>query len=113
MPGPRRQGLARLQAVRSGAARRRGQDTARASATGLAEGLPLRPGYAVFSGASGVAAPAEAEAGFLADLGAAGPAQGPVRHTADILGHTVEAAFLPTSPWPPWRSTPAACRRRW
>ncbi|MDN3567060.1 beta-ketoacyl-ACP synthase [Paeniroseomonas aquatica] len=86
-------GLARLQAVRSGAARRRGQDTARASATGLAEGLPLRPGYAVFSGASGVAAPAEAEAGFLADLGAAGPAQGPVRHTADILGHTVEAAF--------------------
>jgi 3-oxoacyl-[acyl-carrier-protein] synthase II len=53
----------------------------------------LKPGYAVFSGASGIAAPTAAEAGFLADLRDAGPVQGPVRQTADLLGHSVEAAF--------------------
>ena len=82
-------GLAVLETVRSGAARRRAGDTAEASAAALAQGLPLRPGYAVFSGASGVAAPTAAEAGFLAGL----PEPASVRQTGDLLGHTVEAAF--------------------
>ena len=67
--------------------------TAQASATHLARGLPLRPGYAVFSGATGIAAPTEAEAGFLASLSDAGPPPGPVRQTAELIGHAVEAAF--------------------
>ena len=86
-------GLAVLRTVRSGAARRRAGDTAEASAAALAQGLPLRPGYAVVSGASGVAAPTAAEAGFLAGLSETGPARGLVRQTTDLLGHTVEAAF--------------------
>ncbi|MBL6454811.1 beta-ketoacyl-ACP synthase [Belnapia sp. T6] len=86
-------GLAKLSAIRTGTARRRSDDTARAEAGRLAEGLPLRPGYAVFSGASGASDPLAEEAAFLADLAAAGPAPGPVRHTTDLLGHAVEATF--------------------
>ncbi|RYJ02737.1 MAG: beta-ketoacyl-ACP synthase [Acetobacteraceae bacterium] len=82
-------GLAVLQSVRSGAARRRDDDTAEASASALAQDLPLRPGYAVFSGASGVAAATGSETRFLATL----PEPGAIRHTTDLLGHTVEAAF--------------------
>ncbi|TCZ61262.1 beta-ketoacyl-ACP synthase [Roseicella aquatilis] len=85
--------IARLGPVRTGAARRRGTDTAEASAAALAAGLPLRPGYAVMSGATGITAPTAAEAAFLAGLRAAGPEQGPVRHTADLIGHAIEAAF--------------------
>lgn len=86
-------GLARLVAARSGASRRRGADSARAAAGALAAGLPLRPGYQVFSGASGVAAPTAEEQGFLADLAAAGPGPGAVHTTTDLLGHAVEASF--------------------
>ena len=56
-------------------------------------GRALRPGYAVVSGATGAAGPTEEEAGFLADLRDAGPAQGAVRHTAEAIGHAIEAAF--------------------
>ena len=87
--------LARIAAIASGAARRRGQDTARASALALA--APIRPllrdGYAVLSGASGAPASTAEELGFLDDLRVSGPAQGAVRYTADLLGHTLEAAF--------------------
>jgi 3-oxoacyl-[acyl-carrier-protein] synthase II len=86
-------GIARLGPVLTAASRRRGEDTPQARAAALAAGLPLQPGYAVVSGASGAAVPTAAEAGFLAGLREAGPAQGPVRHTADLIGHTVEAAF--------------------
>lgn len=88
-------GLARITALATGAARRRGEDTARASANALAAGIRplLRDGYAVVSGASGVAEAWAEEQGFLADLRDAGPAQGPVRHTADLIGHAPEAAF--------------------
>jgi 3-oxoacyl-[acyl-carrier-protein] synthase II len=88
-------GLARLGPVVSGASRRRGADTARATAGALAAPLvpSLRAGYQVFSGASGVAAPTAEEAGFLGDLRDSGPAQGEVRTTADLLGHAVEASF--------------------
>ncbi len=82
-------GLARLGAVRSGAARRRGEDSARASAAALAEGLALRPGHAVISGASGAPEALAEERAFLAGLAGAGP----VRFTADLLGHGVEASF--------------------
>ncbi|SDB07265.1 beta-ketoacyl-ACP synthase [Belnapia rosea] len=82
-------GLAAISAVRNGAARRRGGDTARASALALAEGLPLRPGHAVFSGASGVAGALEEERAFLGTLTEAGP----VRFTTDLLGHGMEASF--------------------
>ncbi|MBV1799086.1 beta-ketoacyl-ACP synthase [Siccirubricoccus sp. G192] len=88
-------GLARLTMVATGAARRRGKDTARASTLALAEQIRplLRDGYAVLSGATGAAAPGTEEAGFLADLRESGPAQGPLRYSADLIGHTVEAAF--------------------
>jgi 3-oxoacyl-[acyl-carrier-protein] synthase II len=88
-------GLAEIASVATGAARRTGEDTARASAAGLAGNLRslLRPGYAVVSGASGAAGPAEEEAGFLAELRDAGPEQGPVRRTAEFIGHSVEASF--------------------
>ena len=86
-------GIARLGAVRTGAARRRGADTAEASAARLAADLPLKPDYAVLSGATGAAVPTAAEAAFLAGLRAAGPAQGAMHHTADLIGHPVEAAF--------------------
>jgi 3-oxoacyl-[acyl-carrier-protein] synthase II len=82
-------GLARLGAVRSGAARRRGEDSARASAAALAEGLALRPGHAAISGASGAPEALAEERAFLAGLAGAGP----VRFTADLLGHGVEASF--------------------
>ncbi|MBD0270599.1 MAG: beta-ketoacyl-ACP synthase [Acetobacteraceae bacterium] len=88
-------GLATIASVATGAARRAGEDTARASAAGLAGNLRslLRPGYAVVSGASGAAEPTAEEAGFLADLRDAGPAQGPVLRTAESIGHSFEAAF--------------------
>jgi 3-oxoacyl-[acyl-carrier-protein] synthase II len=86
-------GIARLGPVRTAAARRRGEDSGEAAATALAQDLPLRPGYAVISGATGAATPTTAEAGFLAGLRDAGPEQGPVRQTADLIGHAVEAAF--------------------
>ena len=88
-------GFAKLGPVVTGSARRRGEDTARASAAALVGTMRarLRPGYAVVSGASGAAGPTEDEAGFLADLRDSGPAQGPVRHTAEAIGHSVEAAF--------------------
>ena len=88
-------GLAELAAVATGSARRTGEDTARASAAALAGNMRalLRPGYAVVSGASGAVGPTEEEAGFLADLRDAGPAQGPVLRTADAVGHSVEASF--------------------
>ncbi len=88
-------GLAELTAVATGAARRTGEDTARASAEALVGNMRslLRPGYAVVSGASGAAGPTEEEAAFLTDLRDAGPAQGPVRHTAEIIGHSIEASF--------------------
>ncbi|GAA0596990.1 beta-ketoacyl-ACP synthase [Craurococcus roseus] len=88
-------GLAEIASVATGAARRTGGDTARASAAGLAGNLRslLRPGYAVVSGASGAAGPTAEEAGFLADLREAGPAQGPVLRTAEAIGHSFEAAF--------------------
>jgi 3-oxoacyl-[acyl-carrier-protein] synthase II len=88
-------GLAELVSVATGAARRAGEDTARSSAAGLAGNLRslLRPGYAVVSGASGAAGPTADEAGFLAELRDAGPVQGPVRFTAEAIGHSFEAAF--------------------
>jgi 3-oxoacyl-[acyl-carrier-protein] synthase II len=86
-------GIARLGPVRTGAARRRGGDTAEASAAALARSLALEPGYAVISGATGAAVPTGAEACFLAGLRNSGPAQGPVRQTADLIGHAVEASF--------------------
>ena len=88
-------GLAEVVSVATGAARRTGEDTARASAAGLAGNLRslLRPGYAVVSGASGAAGPTAEEAGFLAELREAGPAQGPVLRTAEAIGHSFEAAF--------------------
>jgi 3-oxoacyl-[acyl-carrier-protein] synthase II len=88
-------GLAEVASVATGAARRTGEDTARASAAGLAGNLRslLRPGYAVVSGASGAAGPGEEEAGFLAELRNAGPEQGSVRRTAEFIGHSFEAAF--------------------
>ncbi|MDO9709512.1 beta-ketoacyl-ACP synthase [Paracraurococcus lichenis] len=86
-------GIARLGPVRTTAARRRGEDSAARAAAALAEGLPLRPGYAVLSGATGAAVPTTAEDAFLAGLRDRGPAQGPVRQTADLIGYTIEAAF--------------------
>ncbi|RAI58622.1 beta-ketoacyl-ACP synthase [Roseicella frigidaeris] len=86
-------GLARLGPVRSGAARRTAEDTAEASAAALARDLPLRPGHVVLSGASGAAAAGLAEARFLAGLRAGGAAPGPVIHSADLIGHAVEAGF--------------------
>jgi 3-oxoacyl-[acyl-carrier-protein] synthase II len=82
-------GLATLAGIATGAARRRGEDTAEASAASLAARLPLRPGATVISGASGAAAATAAENRFLATL----PAPGPVVRSADSLGHSVEAAF--------------------
>jgi 3-oxoacyl-[acyl-carrier-protein] synthase II len=88
-------GLAALGPVLTGASRRRGADTPRAGARAMAAklGPALRPGYAVFSGATGIAAPTAEEAGFLAELRDAGPAQGAVRQTGDLLGHAIEASF--------------------
>ena len=90
-------GLARIAAVATGAARRRGASTALASAQALAAPLlpRLRPGHAVLSGATGAAGPLREEEAFLAWLRDAvgGAAQGPVRRTADLIGHAVEAAF--------------------
>jgi 3-oxoacyl-[acyl-carrier-protein] synthase II len=86
-------GIAELTAVRTGAARRRGTDTAEANAARLAAGVGLKPGYAVMSGATGAAVPTAAEAAFLAGLREAGPAQGKVVQSADLIGHPVEAAF--------------------
>ncbi|HYZ33108.1 MAG TPA: hypothetical protein VE684_12610, partial [Crenalkalicoccus sp.] len=53
-------------------------------------------GYAVLSGATGLAEPWAAEQALLSALRDAGPAQGPVRHTADLIGHAVEATFPAT-----------------
>jgi 3-oxoacyl-[acyl-carrier-protein] synthase II len=88
-------GLARIASVRSGAARRRGTDTEEASARALAAPLlpRLAPGYAVLSGATGVAGPTAAETAFLGWLRDQGTEQGPVRTTGDLFGHAVEAAF--------------------
>jgi 3-oxoacyl-[acyl-carrier-protein] synthase II len=88
-------GFAELGPVVTGSARRTGEDTARASAAALVESMRtvLRPGYAVVSGASGALGPTEEEAGFLADLRDSGPAQGRVLHTAEAIGHSIEAAF--------------------
>ena len=88
-------GLAELTVVATGSARRMGEDTARGSAAALVGNMRslLRPGYAVVSGASGAADPTEEEAGFLTDLRDAGPEQGPVLHTAETIGHAVEASF--------------------
>jgi 3-oxoacyl-[acyl-carrier-protein] synthase II len=80
--------FARLAHVGTGMAQRQGEDTAAASAAILLDKLRdrLRPGAAVLSAASGVE-PA-AEASFLAGTGA-----GPIRYTADMLGHGVESSF--------------------
>ena len=88
-------GLARIAAIAGTASRRRGADTAGAAARALAEPLlpRLRPGYAVLSGATGLPGPTAEEMAFLAWLRDTGPAQGLVRHTTDLIGHTVEAAF--------------------
>ncbi|WP_135469221.1 beta-ketoacyl-ACP synthase [Crenalkalicoccus roseus] len=88
-------GLARLAALATTAARRRGGDGAGAAARALAGPLlpRLRPGHAVFSGATGVARPTREEFGFLDWLAAEGPARGALHLTADLLGHGIEAAF--------------------
>ncbi|MFC7474448.1 beta-ketoacyl-ACP synthase [Dankookia sp. GCM10030260] len=86
-------GIARLTTVRTGAARRRGADTAEATAASLAGRLELKPGYAVISGATGAVEPTAGEAAFLTGLRDSGPAQGPVHQTADLIGHPIEAAF--------------------
>jgi 3-oxoacyl-[acyl-carrier-protein] synthase II len=88
-------GLAELAVVATGSARRTGEDTAGASARALVGNMRslLRPGYAVVSGATGAAEPTAEEAAFLAELRDAGPAQGAVLHTAETIGHSVEAAF--------------------
>jgi 3-oxoacyl-[acyl-carrier-protein] synthase II len=88
-------GIARLTAVASAAARRRGTDTALAAAMRLAQPIlpALRDGYAVISGATGAAGPFAEEQAFLAWLRDQGPAQGPVRHTGELWGYAVEAAF--------------------
>jgi 3-oxoacyl-[acyl-carrier-protein] synthase II len=88
-------GLAELGAIATASARRTGEDTARASVAALLGrmGAPLRPGYAVVSGATGAAGATADEASFLADLRDAGPMQGAVRHTAEVIGHAIEAAF--------------------
>lgn len=90
--------LAELAAVATGAARRTPgveAESALASAAALAGNMRslLRPGYAVVSGASGAAGPLAEETDFLAELRDAGPAQGPVRRTAELVGHSVEASF--------------------
>jgi 3-oxoacyl-[acyl-carrier-protein] synthase II len=87
--------LAELTAIATGAARRAGDDTPGASAAALVGTMRslLRPGYAVVSGATGIAAPTAEEANFLAELRDAGPEQGPVLRTAESIGHSVEAAF--------------------
>ena len=88
-------GLAELAVVATGSARRTGEDTAGASARALVGNMRslLRPGYAVVSGATGAAEPTAEETGFLAELRDAGPAQGAVLHTAEAIGHSVEASF--------------------
>lgn len=88
-------GLAKVTQVRSGAARRRGADTAEESARRLAAPLLplLRPGHAVLSGATGIAGPTAAETAFLGWLRDQGTPQGPVRMTGDLFGHAIEAAF--------------------
>ncbi|WP_149540024.1 beta-ketoacyl-ACP synthase [Siccirubricoccus phaeus] len=82
-------GLAKLAGIVTNASRRHGADSAAASAAALAARLPLRPGAAVISGMSGAGAARAAEEEFLAGL----PGHGPVVHTAETLGHSVEAAF--------------------
>jgi 3-oxoacyl-[acyl-carrier-protein] synthase II len=88
-------GLARIAAIAGTAARRRGADTALAAAQRVAAPLlpRLEPGYAVVSGATGDAATWDAEQALLGWLRDVAPAQGPVRHTAELIGHAVEAAF--------------------
>jgi 3-oxoacyl-[acyl-carrier-protein] synthase II len=82
-------GLAALAAIRTDAARRQGRDSAAAAAARLAEGLDLRPGMLVVSGASGAAPMLDAERDFLAGM----PEPRHVVQTAEVLGHAVEAAF--------------------
>ena len=60
--------------------------------TRLPRAAPLALAAALCT-ASGAAAPTAAEACFLTGLRDGGPAQGPVRQTAELLGHTIEAAF--------------------
>ena len=81
-------GLAKLGTVRTAQARRRGADSAAASAARLAEGLALQPGALIVSGAPGAPALLAEERGFLAGVGGAAP-----RFPAETLGHTIEAAF--------------------
>ena len=87
--------LGRLGPVVTDAARRRGEDSSEAAGARLFARVKdqLAPGYAVLSGATGVAAPTEAERAFLARAAEAGPAQGKVTLTADLLGHAMEASF--------------------
>ncbi len=88
-------GIARLTALGSTAARRRGEDSARAAAQRLAAPLlpRLRPGHAILSGATGAAGPWAEEQAFLAWLAAEAGAPSGIHHTADLLGHAVEAAL--------------------
>jgi len=81
-------GLARLTSIRTGAARRRGADSAAASAARLAAGLALRPDALVISGASGAPGPLAEETAFLAGLGRTAD-----HAPAETLGHTMEAAL--------------------
>ena len=88
-------GIARLSAITGTASRRRGEDTALAAAQRLAGPiLPLlRPGHAVLSTASGMADAFAAERAFHGWMRDQGPAQAGVTTLADLIGHTVEAAF--------------------
>ena len=82
--------FARLAYMATNMAQRTAEDTATASAQALLAPLhgKLRPGTPVLSSASGVAAPLAEEAAFLAGSGA-----GPVRFSADLLGHGPEPSF--------------------
>ena len=84
-----------------------GEDTARASAAALLGAMrcALRPGYAVLSGATGAAGPTAEEAGFLAGLRDAGPAQGRAAHRRKL--------HRPCASRPPSRPTRARPRWRW
>jgi 3-oxoacyl-[acyl-carrier-protein] synthase II len=81
--------IAHIEAIRTDRCRRRPNEaTANAAAQFAAMTAHYDPaGCAVISGASGVAAPTQEEAAFLATLGL------PVRSTATALGHGLEPSF--------------------
>jgi hypothetical protein len=109
-------GLAEIASVATGAARRTGEDTARASAAGLAGNLRslLRPGYAVVSGASGAAGPARKKR-LPSPNCASRPGAGPGAAHGGVHRALFEAPSRPTSRSPRGDGAGGgqAPRRRW